>query len=73
MSLLPMYLNADSGAAVHMAIPVATTTALGVDPDFVEAHAFAWLARQRLHAEASNAPEVTGAKRKAVLGAVYHR
>lgn len=49
----------------------ATTTTLGVPPDWVEAVAFAWLARQTLAGEPGNIPTVTGAGRAAVLGAVY--
>ena len=48
-----------------------TTAALGVDPDFVEAAAFAWLARRRLRGEPGNLPAVTGASGPRVLGAVY--
>ncbi|MBE9538277.1 MAG: anhydro-N-acetylmuramic acid kinase [Proteobacteria bacterium] len=48
-----------------------TTTALGLDPDWVEAAAFAWLARQSLTGLAGNAPVVTGAKAPRVLGGVF--
>ncbi|MHB8824291.1 MAG: anhydro-N-acetylmuramic acid kinase [Thiobacillus sp.] len=50
---------------------VTTTTALGIDPDWVEALAFAWLARQTLHHAAGNLPSVTGARGARVLGAIY--
>ena len=50
---------------------VETTATLGVDPDWVEAMAFAWLARQRVVGAAGNCPAVTGARRPAVLGGVY--
>lgn len=50
---------------------VDSTLALGLAPDWVEACAFAWLARQTLHHEPGNLPEVTGASRKTLLGAVY--
>ncbi|PKO64353.1 MAG: anhydro-N-acetylmuramic acid kinase, partial [Betaproteobacteria bacterium HGW-Betaproteobacteria-17] len=50
---------------------VATTAALGIDPDWVEALAFAWLARQTLHHAAGNLPSVTGARGARVLGAIY--
>lgn len=52
-------------------IEVASTAALGIDPDWVEALAFAWLARQALHGEAGNLPAVTGARGERVLGAIY--
>lgn len=50
---------------------VATTSALGIDPDWMEALAFAWLARQTLHHAAGNLPAVTGARGERVLGAIY--
>lgn len=46
------------------------TGAHGLDPDWVEASAFAWLAWARLAGETGNAPVVTGASRPAVLGQV---
>ena len=48
-----------------------TTAALGLDPDFVEAVGFAWLARARLENVAGSLPSVTGARGARVLGAVY--
>ena len=50
---------------------VETTAGLGVDPDWVEAMAFAWLARQRLESRPGNHPSVTGARRAAILGGLY--
>ncbi len=50
---------------------VATTAELGVDPAWVEAMAFAWLARQRLRGEAGNCVAVTGSRRPAVLGGLW--
>lgn len=50
---------------------VATTGAVGLDPDNVEAVAFAWLAMRRLGGQPGNLPAVTGASRPAVLGAVH--
>ena len=43
----------------------------GIDPDFLEATAFAWLARQRLLGLPGNLPAVTGARGPRVLGAIY--
>jgi len=48
-----------------------TTAALGLPPDWVEAAAFAWLARRTLQREPGNIPEVTGAAGARILGAVY--
>jgi anhydro-N-acetylmuramic acid kinase len=50
---------------------IADTGLLGVDADWVEALAFAWLARLNLLRKAGNLPEVTGAKGPRVLGALY--
>ena len=50
---------------------VESTAAHGIDPDFVEACAFAWLARQTLSGRPGNLTEVTGASRPAVLGAIF--
>ncbi len=48
-----------------------STAELGIDPDFLEATAFAWLARQRLLNLPGNLPAVTGARGPRVLGAIY--
>lgn len=50
---------------------IESTKALGIDPDWMEAIAFAWLAKQTLEGNTSNLPEVTGAKGKRVLGAIH--
>jgi len=50
---------------------LATTAELGIDPDWVEAAAFAWLARQTLLGLPGNLPEVTGASRPVVLGTLH--
>jgi anhydro-N-acetylmuramic acid kinase len=53
------------------AMVVAPTDVLGVDAEWVEAFAFAWLARQALLGEPGNLPEVTGARAPRILGAIY--
>ncbi|SFN33281.1 anhydro-N-acetylmuramic acid kinase [Formivibrio citricus] len=50
---------------------ITTTAELGVDPDWVEAYAFAWLARACLLRQPANLPAVTGAQGLRVLGAIY--
>ena len=50
---------------------VARTDDLGIDADWVEAFAFAWLARQTLHGQPGNLPDVTGARGLRILGAIY--
>ncbi|MDQ3038646.1 MAG: anhydro-N-acetylmuramic acid kinase [Pseudomonadota bacterium] len=50
---------------------VETSAVHGLDPDFVEAMAFAWLARETMAGRPGNLPDVTGAAGLRVLGAVY--
>lgn len=50
---------------------VMLTNNLGVHTDFVEAAAFALLAKQTMDGLPSNLPSVTGAQGKRILGAVY--
>lgn len=52
-------------------VDIDSTAKAGIDPDWVEAAAFAWLAMRRLEGKPGNLPAVTGATREAVLGAVY--
>jgi anhydro-N-acetylmuramic acid kinase len=52
-------------------VMVESTAALGIDPDFMEAMAFAWLARETLAGRPGNLPEVTGARGLRILGAIY--
>jgi anhydro-N-acetylmuramic acid kinase len=50
---------------------VETTDTLGVNGDYLEAIAFAWLAQQALQGKPANLPLVTGAKHSCVLGSIY--
>ncbi|GGY81193.1 anhydro-N-acetylmuramic acid kinase [Cellvibrio zantedeschiae] len=50
---------------------VASTAALGIAPQWIEAMAFAWLAYQTMNRKHGNLSAVTGAKREVVLGGVY--
>lgn len=50
---------------------VDSTATAGLDPDWVEAVAFAWLAMRTLHGLPGNLPSVTGASRAAVLGQTH--
>ncbi len=52
---------------------LATTAEEGVAIEQVEALAFAWLAREALAGRPGNLPEVTGAKGRRILGAIYPR
>ena len=51
--------------------PIATTTTLAVNPDWMEAMAFAWLAWRCQQRLGGNLPAVTGARGERVLGATY--
>ena len=50
---------------------VSSTAVAGLDPDWVEAAAFAWLAMRRLQELPGNLPSVTGASGPALLGTVH--
>lgn len=52
-------------------IKLATTEALGINADAVEALAFAWLAYAYDNNLPGNVPAVTGASRKAILGGLF--
>jgi anhydro-N-acetylmuramic acid kinase len=51
--------------------PVLSTSNAGVDPDFVEAAAFAWFAHQTLTGRPIALTSVTGARDNHLLGAIY--
>ena len=52
-------------------VNISATSAVGLDPDWVEAVAFAWLAMRKIKGKTGNLPAVTGASRATVLGALY--
>lgn len=52
-------------------LPLASTSIVGVNPDFIEAMMMAWLAEKTMSGIALDLSAITGAKRKAVLGAIY--
>ncbi len=52
-------------------VPVESTANHGIDPDWVEAATFAWLAARCLDGLPGNLPEVTGASRSTILGGIY--
>ncbi|MBX8492044.1 anhydro-N-acetylmuramic acid kinase [Pseudomonas cichorii] len=61
----------DRLAALLPETKVSSTAKFGVDPDWVEAMAFAWLAHCCLESVPANRPTVTGARGLRVLGAIY--
>jgi len=52
-------------------IHIDSTATVGLDPDWVEAAAFAWLAMRTVNNMTGNLPSVTGASRKVVLGTIH--
>jgi anhydro-N-acetylmuramic acid kinase len=50
---------------------VGLTDDLGINADWLEAHAFAWLAHQTLLGLPGNVMEVTGARHPCILGAIH--
>jgi len=68
--------NTDLVQRIAAALPnvaVATTDAVGVATDNVEALAFAWLAREAIAGRPGNLPAVTGAVGPRILGGIYPR
>ena len=66
--------NAELVRRIRRALPeleVASTAALGIEPDWVEALAFAWLARETISGRPANLPSVTGARGARILGCIY--
>lgn len=66
--------NAELMTQLQAALPgsqVDSTATVGLDPDWVEAAAFAWLAMRTMNGLPGNLPAVTGARREAVLGAIF--
>ena len=50
---------------------VVSCASLELDPQCIEAMAFAWLAKQCIERKPANVPDVTGAKGERILGAIY--
>ena len=50
---------------------LATTAKANIDPQWIEAMAFAWLAQQTINHRPGNLCAATGAKREVILGGVY--
>ena len=53
-------------------ISVETTSNLGIEPDWVEAAAFAWMAKQTTQGIKLETKPFTGARKSCVLGGIYH-
>lgn len=52
-------------------LPTNSTETLGLHPDWVEAVAFAWFAKNTLEGKYSNSPTVTSSSRNAILGGIF--
>jgi len=52
-------------------VGVESSQAHGLDPDYMEAMGFAWLAAQTLSARPGNLPSVSGARGPRILGAIH--
>lgn len=55
--------------ATHCSVD--STSTYGIDPDHVEAMAFAWLAYKTIKGHTGNITSVTGAQSNAILGGIY--
>lgn len=67
--------NADLVARLQRSLPgmpLHSTAEFGMDPDWVEAILFAWLARERLEGRPQDTRAITGARRPVLLGTVAH-
>jgi anhydro-N-acetylmuramic acid kinase len=52
-------------------VQVESSAARGLDPDYMEAMGFAWLAQQTLEGRPGNLPSVSGARGPRILGAIH--
>lgn len=50
---------------------VESIQAIGINPQWIEAMAFAWLAKQTIENKPGNLPSVTGAKKETILGGIF--
>lgn len=53
-------------------VQVESTESMGVNPDFLEAMMFAWLAEKTLNQIPVDLTRITAARKSAILGAIYH-
>ncbi len=51
--------------------PIQLTDTLNLNADWMEAIAFAWLAKQTIHGQSANLPAATGARHPCILGSIY--
>lgn len=51
---------------------IQSSEAININPQWIEAMAFAWLAKQTIEKKPGNLPSVTGALQKTILGGIYY-
>lgn len=56
---------------ISPSMAIKTSDDYGLHPDWVEAVAFAWLAKQTMNNQTGNLPEVTGAREAVILGSIF--
>jgi anhydro-N-acetylmuramic acid kinase len=75
-----LYLCGGGSHNIHLAstlstllpnVKVQSSTAIGINPDFLEAMMFAWLAAQTINHKPIDLSSITGSKSPQILGAVY--
>ena len=54
-------------------LKIKSSSEIGIDPQWIESIAFAWLAKQNIEHKPGNLPSVTGAKSESILGGVYYK
>lgn len=52
-------------------VSIESTTRYDLEPEWIEAAAFAWMAKETLASRPSNIPNVTGARHLVILGGIY--
>ena len=57
---------------VLVGIDIVSSEKYNLDPDYIEATAFAWFAKRSLEHKTANLPSVTGAKHAVILGGIYY-
>ena len=62
----------DSLSSLLLEVQVQSTASVGVNPDYLEAMMFAWLAAQNLQGKAIDLSSITGSGVPQILGAVYN-
>lgn len=53
-------------------LKIQSTETMGISPQWIEAAAFAWLAKQTIEKKPGNCVNVTGARKETILGGVYY-